>query len=342
MLRPPRLRRGDTVAAISLSSGLAALFPHRYEAGKRQLEETFGVRVVETPNALRDDEWLYRHPEARADDLHWALTEPGVAGIVSTIGGDESVRILPHLDLDLVRANPKVFLGFSDSTVTLTAFLLAGVTSFHGPALMTDLAENAGMHPLVERGVRRALFEAEPFALEPAPEWTEEFLDWADPTLQERRRAFAPSGGWAWLQGAAPAEGRLIGGCVEVLENLKGTAWWPPASLWDGAVLFLETSEEVPAPEQVGRWLRNYGMQGILARLSGLLLARARGYDAGMTDRLYAEVRRVLAEFDRSDLPVVANLDIGHTSPQLTLPVGCRARIDPSARTVVVLEAGVS
>src|SRR5262249_17294216 len=69
MIRPPALKPGDTVAAISLSSGLPALFPHRYEAGKRQFAETFGLTVIETPNALRDNAWLHDNPQARADDL---------------------------------------------------------------------------------------------------------------------------------------------------------------------------------------------------------------------------------------------------------------------------------
>lgn len=154
LIKPPRLRPGDTIAAISLSSGLAAAMPHRYAAGKRQLEATFGVRVVEAPHALHDDDFLYHHPQARAADLHWALTDPEVRGIVSIVGGDESVRVLPHLDLGLISEHPKVFMGFSDATVALTAFLGAGVVAFHGPAVMTDLAENGGIHPFVERRVR--------------------------------------------------------------------------------------------------------------------------------------------------------------------------------------------
>jgi muramoyltetrapeptide carboxypeptidase LdcA involved in peptidoglycan recycling len=72
----------------------------------------FGVKVVETPNALEEPDWLYRNPRARADDLHWALENPGIQAIFSIIGGDESVRILPYLDLDLIRNHPKIMMGF--------------------------------------------------------------------------------------------------------------------------------------------------------------------------------------------------------------------------------------
>src|SRR5690606_41112292 len=97
----------------------------------------------EAPHAQRDDTWLYAHPEARAEDLHWALENPEVRGIVSAIGGDESVRILPHLDHGLIRAHPKPFMGLSDATVTLTACQNAGVVALHVPACMT-VADVAG------------------------------------------------------------------------------------------------------------------------------------------------------------------------------------------------------
>lgn len=341
-VKPPRLRPGDTVCAVSLSSGLAARFPDRYQRGKRQFEEAFGVRVVEAPHALKDGAWLYANPRARAEDLHWALQNPDVRGIVSVIGGDDSVRVLPYLDHDLIRAHPKPYMGFSDATVTLTAFQNAGVVAFHGPVLMTDLAEAGGIRPYVRRSVSRALFEGWTGALEHSPEWTEQFLDWGDPDASARERTFLPSEGPVWLQGTAPVTGRLTGGNVEVLEFLKGTPWWPAPERWEGAVLCLETSEEAPTVTQVARFLRNYGSQGVLERAAALLLARPMRYTAEQRWLLYEAVLRVLAEFDRGDMPVVANLDFGHTSPQMVLPFGCLARVDPARREVVLLEAGVS
>jgi muramoyltetrapeptide carboxypeptidase LdcA involved in peptidoglycan recycling len=106
-------------------------FPHRYQAGKRQLEGAFGVRVVETPHALRDAGWLSQNPKARADDLMEAFSDPSVHGIISTIGGDDSIRILRHLDLDVLRDHPKLFVGYSDSTVTHFACLAAELSSLY-------------------------------------------------------------------------------------------------------------------------------------------------------------------------------------------------------------------
>lgn len=342
MIKPLRLRPGDTIAAISLSSGAGAAFPARFEAGKHQIESTFGVRVIETPHASRPDEWLYANPQARAEDLHWALQNDEVRGIVSVIGGDDSVRILPYVNPDLIRAHPKVFMGFSDATVTLTAFLNAGVVAFNGPAAMTDLAENGGIRPFVRDSVRSVLFAAEAVQLQPATEYSEEFLDWSDPALQARPRRFVPSEGWLQLQGTGRVQGRIMGGNIEVLEFLKGTRWWPSDELWDGAILAFETSEEAPGVASVGRFLRNYGSQGILERASALLFSRPQAYTMAARYQLHSEILKVLREFGRSDLPVIANMDFGHTSPQLVLPLGVRAEVDADAVTVRLLEAAVS
>jgi muramoyltetrapeptide carboxypeptidase LdcA involved in peptidoglycan recycling len=341
VIHPSALQPGDTVAAISLSSGLAALFPHRYEAGKRQVAETFGLTVIETPNALRDDAWLHDNPQARADDLHWALQNDDVAGVVSTIGGDESIRTVPFLDLDLIRRHPKVLLGFSDTTVQHLVNRRAGIVSFHGPGFMTDLAENGGIHPYVESAVRAALFSTEPFEVDAAPEWTEELLDWAEPSLQSRRRRWWPNPGWQWLSGAEPVTGELIGGCGEVLEIAKGTSIWPADDEWDGAVFLLETSEEAPGPDIVLHWLRGYLGLGVLQRIGALLLSRPMSYSQQQTFRLWEVVLAVLAEAGRSDLPVVANVDYGHTSPAGVLPLGCSVRVDPVNKTIAVVEPGV-
>ena len=207
---------------------------------------------------------------------------------------------------------------------------------------MTDLAENGGIHPFVERSIRETLFEGTAPTLRAASEWTEEFLDWSAPALQDQKRTFTPSEGWRWLQGKSRIEGRLIGGNIEILEMLKGTKWWIESELWEGAVFYFETSEEAPPVSNVEYWLRNYASQGILQRLSGLLIARPMGYSDEMRVQLYAAVQKVLAEVGCGDMPVVANIDFGHTSPQMVLPNGGKIEIDVENKRVRVLEASVS
>jgi muramoyltetrapeptide carboxypeptidase LdcA involved in peptidoglycan recycling len=197
MIKPKKLQPGDTIAAITLSWGGPGTFPHRYEAGKKQLQDEFGLNVVETSHALRNADWIYNNPRARAEDLMNAFADPSIKAILSTIGGNDSIRILPYLDLDVIRSNPKVFMGYSDTTVTHMACFKAGLVSFFGPAMMAGFAENGGMFPYMVDSVRRSLFSPAAIGkIEPnTGGWTAELLDWADPENQFRKRKLTPLNG---------------------------------------------------------------------------------------------------------------------------------------------------
>jgi muramoyltetrapeptide carboxypeptidase LdcA involved in peptidoglycan recycling len=345
LLKPRRLHMGDRVAIVTPGWGGPGTFPGRYEAGKSYLATAFGLDVIEMPNARRDAQFLYANPAARADDVMRAFADKSIAAVVASIGGDDAIRLIPHVDLAVIRDNPKIFLGYSDPTVLHFGCLKAGVGSFYGPTIMSGFAENGGMSALSERSFRQAAFEASPVGeLPPNIEgWTVEHLSWGDPANQNRPRRRTPSQGIRTLRGAGTKRGRLIGGCAEVLEQLKGSAWWPPVSYWHGAILFYETSEEAPRETLVRRWLRNFAAQGILSRLAGIILARPGG---AMNDHQRAAqcaaVLQALDEAGLADLPVLADLDFGHTDPIATLPYGVMAEIDCEAAALRILEAAVA
>ena len=340
--RPPRLAAGDRIAVVSLSWGGPGAFPDRYRAGVRQMEHEFGIEVVPTSNALREPEWVARNPQARAEDLMTAFSDPGVAGIVSSIGGDDSIRILPFLDPSVIAANPKVFLGFSDTTITHMACLRAGLVSFYGPAIMAGFGENAGLFPYMVEGVRRTLFEPEELLEWPENDdgWTVEHLDWGDPADQARARVLRSSTGWRWLGGEA-AQGPVVAGCVEVLDWLRGTKWWPDL---DGAVLAIETSEDQPPPAAVAGFLRSLAARDDLQRLAALLIGRPGGSDLPVEDHARYDEAATLVVRDEEGLdamPIVTGMDFGHTDPAWTIPIGMPMRVDPSRTSVEFLRAGV-
>jgi muramoyltetrapeptide carboxypeptidase LdcA involved in peptidoglycan recycling len=344
-IKPERLRPGDTVAAVTLSWGGPGTFPHRYAAGKRQFEEAFGCRITETKHALRDAAWIAANPQARADDLMEAFADPSIRAVISTIGGDDSIRILPFLDLNVLRAHPKIFMGYSDTTVTHFACMAAGVTSFYGPALMAGFAENGGMHPYLVDSVRRTLFSSEPIGQVPpnTSGWTVERLDWSDAANQSRLRALTTTTGWRWLQGAGRVQGSLLGGCIEVMEWLKGTAVWPPLDAWTGAVFFLETSEEAPPAREVTRWLRSYGAQGVLRRVAAILVGRPGGHQLPVADHAAYDdaVLGVVRDELGLTIPIITRMDFGHTDPFFVLPYGLRAEIDCDAQRFLILDSAV-
>lgn len=346
MIRPTRLAPGDKIAAVCLSWGGAGAVPARYARGKEQILREFGLHVVEMEHTCADPDWLRKNPAARAADFMQAFRDPSIKGIFSVIGGDDSIRLLPYIDPEVIRNNPKVFVGYSDSTVSHLACYSAGLTSFYGPSILSGFAENCGMHSFLANSFRVEVM-SRPSVRELVPNhdgWTVEMIPWDEPARLDERRTLQPSSGWHWLQGEETVSGLLFGGCLEVLDWLRGSTVWPLRSSWDDTVLFLETSEEAPSVEQVERMLRALCAALPTEKLRGVLFGRPGGPIA--TDRFfeyYLAVQRIInGELGLTRLPIVCGVDIGHTDPFLTLPYGVRVAIDCTERSVKLLEAGVS
>lgn len=346
MIKPAKLNPGDKVATVSLSWGGPSVFPHRYQAGVDQLEAELGVNVIEMPHTLKDADWLSRNPKARADDLMQAFSDPTIKGIIATIGGEDSIRLLPYIDLDIIRANPKVFLGYSDTTISHMVCFKAGLVSFYGPTIMAGFGENAGMFPYMADSVRRTLFSSEPIGeVEPnRAGWTVERLEWGKPENQTRKRALNPCTGWKFLQGSGIRQGHLIGGCIEVLDWLRGTDLWPSKEQWQNAILFLETSEEAPPPINVKYSLRAMAALGIFENLSGILFSRPGG---DFPIEKFNEYDEAILQIVRNeeclpDLPVITNMDFGHTDPMFLLPYGVQAEMDCDHQRFSILENAVT
>ena len=181
MIKPKKLKKGDKVAIVSLSSGLAGeeMFIHRYELGKKRLEQ-LGFNVVTMKNALKGIEYLYNHPEKRAEDFMEAIVDKDIKGIICNIGGDDTIRLLPYIDFESIANNPKVFMGYSDTTINHFMMQKAGVVSYYGPAVMTDFAENNNMHTYTLKYINKVLLEnREDIVIKSSDKWTSEYLDWA-------------------------------------------------------------------------------------------------------------------------------------------------------------------
>lgn len=331
--KPRRVRPRDTVAVVSPAFGGVGAWPHRVERATAYLE-SLGLQVRLMPNAARNDGWASAPPEDRVADLHAAFVDDDVAVVLCGIGGNHSNQLLPLLDYDLVREHPKIFQGYSNITVLHWAFAKrAGLVTFYGPALVSSLGEFPRVLDFTDRHLRAAWFGDEAFAYEPAEVWTDERLEWDAEEDSTRAREVRESEGWVTIRDGVAA-GPLFGGCLETIcRHLKDSdAWTVPES----AIFLLETSEETPSPADVDAYLTDLEQLGLFDTVSALLIARPYGYTAEVTERLWEVVAR---RTDAAGLPVLADVDAGHTDPMVTLPLGGFAEVDAGKRTLRLLEA---
>jgi len=353
LIKPKALRPGDIVATISLSWGGASIFPERYKSAKAQFEKTFDVKIIEAPNSLKSDEVLYKNPQMRLDDLMWAFENKDVKAILTNIGGDDTIRLLPLMNethFKTMQNNPKIFLGMSDTTANHFMCLKAGITSFYSPCLMFGYGENGGVPDYIIQNTKKTLFSQIPVGMiEESKAYIVDRVDWGD--LTAPLRPLTPTTPWRYIGGTQTVQGRLIGGCTDLFPFINGTSLWPDIEEWENTILFLETSEDKPTPTAILYLMRNLGAQGILKKLKGILFARPGGEFLPTESTQKEEYLKSYLEYDNVliqackefnvNIPIVTNMDFGHTVPQAILPYGVKAEINPQQKTVSLLESGV-
>jgi muramoyltetrapeptide carboxypeptidase LdcA involved in peptidoglycan recycling len=286
-------------------------------------------------------------PADRAADLHAAFADPDIKAVICSIGGDSQITVLPHLDADVLRANPKPFFGYSDATNLLTYLHTLGIVAYHGGAIMTQFGRAGAMHPITTDSVRAALFTSGPFDLVENKEFGDIDVPWDDEEAFELGQyQMSESAGWSWLRADRVVEGPSWGGNLEVL------SWLAMAdrnigdpTQYEGGVLILETSEELPSHVEVYRILRSLGERGLLRRFDAALIGRPKAWaidrrlTADESARFRADQRaafeRAFAEYNPGAM-LVFDLDIGHTEPQAVLPFGGKIRVDGPARRITV------
>lgn len=341
MMKPKRLQKGDKVAIVSLSRGMLGekMFFHKYELAKKRLEEDYGLEVIPMPNALKGIGYLYEHPEARAQDFMEAFRNPEIKAVFNAIGGDDTIRLLPYINFDILRDNPKIFTGFSDSTTNHFMMRKAGVVSYYGLSVMNNIAEYVEINEYTKQAMEKTLFDPQERLEIKCSEfcsyekdkvwWKEENM-----TVQTPRH---PNAGYEVLQGKGKVTGALFGGCIDVFPELLGTSLWPALEEWKGKLLLLETSE-VDMPEMVLGWfLRNLHAQGILHVIKGIVVGKPAMEDK--VERYKAVYKQIVGvEAGLPELPILYNVNVGHAYPIGVFPLGLQYEIDCDNKTFTLLE----
>ena len=339
---PPKPKPGDKVAVLSPSRGLPEIFPLPFELGLTRLRERFGLVPVEYPGTRV----LATPPRQRAQEVNAAFADPDIKAVICSIGGDDQITVLPYLDAEVIRANPKPFFGYSDATNLLAYLHELGIVGYHGGAIMTQYGRPGSLHPATEASLRAALFGSGPYELRPAAEYWDVDRDWADPASFADEPPAGPSEGWFWHRPDRVVEGATWGGNIEILSWLAmADRCVGDPDRFDGGVLLLESSEEMPRAEDVFRILRNLGERGLLRRFAAALIGRAKSWSFDQPlepadGRRYREeqraaVLRAFAEYSPY-ATVVFDVEIGHTEPQVVIPYGGLVRVDGPARKLTV------
>lgn len=336
----PKARVGDRVAVLSPAFAAPAVAPEIHEQALRRLAEATGLVPVEYPTTRR----LGATAEDRAADITAAFADPSIRAVLATIGGDDQITVIPHVDADVVAADPKPFLGYSDNTNLHNLLWRLGVPSYYGGSTQVQLGSGPQIDDVHLRSLRAALLDGGVIELTDPGESEDVGIDWADPRSLTEFGVREPTEPWAWVGPEVAVEGRTWGGCLEVIDQLALADRMPDLGDLEGVVLLLETSEELPYAHEVGRWVRALGERGVLAAAAGVLVARppvsrlgAARPSAETRARLRAAQRDAVVEQVTRYNPqavVCVGVPFGHTRPQWIVPHGGRIRLDGGARTV--------
>jgi muramoyltetrapeptide carboxypeptidase len=325
---PPVLRPGGTIGIVSPSAPSAARRPRRFRRGVAELRAR-GLQVLIGPCAQLAAEYAAGTPRERAADLHVMFGDPRVQAIMSATGGLNANHVLEELDFDLIAANPKLLIGYSDANVLqLAIWARTGVPGVMGPAVLPQFGEYGGVHPYTWDYFERAVMSVQaPGVIQPSPEWITERLDWD--RADDRPRRGQPNPGPRWIRpGAVTAP--VLPASMESLLVLAGTRFWPEL---EDVLLCLEPAEG-HSKASMDRMLTQMRLLGIFEQIAGLAFGRLPPIDEFVASDLDELVLAATAGFD---IPVAADLDFGHTDPIISLPFGVRARIDGDRQPVLAL-----
>jgi muramoyltetrapeptide carboxypeptidase LdcA involved in peptidoglycan recycling len=361
MIKPAKLRKGDKVAVVSLSSDMIGdkEYIHKFYLGKQRLEQDFGLEVVAMPNALKGSKYLFNHPKARAEDLMNALKDNSIKAIICSIGGEDTYRLLPYIDFEVIKNNPKIFMGFSDSTINHLMFYKAGVTSFYGPCLMCNFAEYGDMFEYEKDAVKNLLFSSNStYEIKPSKTWTYDSIWWKEENINKHKTLYPDTKGYEILQGKGVAKGKLLGGCLESLCAMLGyfeDDWYdgnhklglnaktmsakydlfPKKEEWKDKILFIETSECQPTPQVFDNMLQSLIDYGIIENINGIIVGKPK------EEKFYEEYKQVLRNKIgkiRPNLPIIYNVNFGHASPINIIPYGIECELNCKTKKITLLE----
>jgi len=328
-----KLKIGDQVAVISPSNGLPQIFPHPFDLGLKRLQDIFGLTPKEYPTTRIMNAPL----KDRARDIMAAFADPENKAVFTSIGGEDQVQLIKYLDPQVFLDNPKPFLGYSDNTHIHNFLWNLGIPSYYGGAIMTNFGMSVEMFPMTVDSIKNALFVGNEYEVKASKQYNDIGLDWADKANLKRPRTMEPNDELYW-DGSGVVEGTLWGGCVEslIFQTTVGR-YLPKDSDLEGVVLFIETAEDIPESWIPAYLLRGFGERGWFDKIQAVIVGRPKAWEfdkqnsaekkAAYRKEQRDEIVRSIRQYN-TNIPIIQNLDFGHSDPQILIPSGGKIKID--------------
>jgi len=319
---PPKLKKGDEVRVVTPAKSLALpwITNEIKEIAKRRFEElglklSFGKHVMEINNFNSSS------VKSRVEDLNDAFRDKNVKAIISVMGGYNSAEILNDLDYNLIKANPKILCGYSDITALENAiYAKTGLVTYSGPHFF-DFGDLKGFDYTLDY-FKKCLMSEGAYQVISSKKWSND--RWGKDQVN---RTFIDNSGMISIQ-VGEAEGKIIGGNLCTLQLLQGTEYWPDLK---NTILFIEDDSESSA-EVFSRDLISLSLNEGFKGVRGILIGRFQPESEMSLDKL-----KEIIENNKSlaSLPIIADVDFGHTTPRITFPIGGSVKIKSGKKSKI-------
>jgi muramoyltetrapeptide carboxypeptidase LdcA involved in peptidoglycan recycling len=275
-----------------------------------------GLELLFAQNVEELDEFDSSSIESRISDLHQAFSDKSVKGIFTAVGGMNCNQLLRYLDWDLIKNNPKVFVGYSDTTALQNAiYAKTGLVTYSGPSY-TTIGQKLHFDYTLEY-FQKCLLNDEEFAILPSEVWSDD--RWYS---NQDNRNLLKNDGWLVIN-EGQATGTILGANICTFNLLQGTEYFPDIS---NAILFLEDDAESKLGN-FDRDLESLIHQPNFDKVKGIVIGRFQKASEVKTELL---IKAIKSKRELGHLPVLANVDFGHTSPMITFPIGGEAELTVS------------
>jgi len=321
LIKPRKIKKGAHIRIIAPVRSLKLLSETTIKEASDRLEG-FGFKLSFGKHVSEIDEFNSSSIESRIEDLHDAFADKTVNAILTVIGGYNSNQLLQYIDYELIAQNPKIICGFSDVTALANAITAkTGMITYIGPHF-SSWGMKYGFEYSLENFAKCCMEEIA-FDLLPSKEWSDD--PWY---IDQEKRDFITNDGY-WILNPGHAIGRVVGGHVRCLNALQGTQYWPGL---DDTILILEEDAEI-SPPLFDRQLQSLVHQLDFNGVKGILIGRFQK-ETKMTREILEKIISTKSELQ--NLPIIANIDFGHTTPLATLPVGGSLEIMAMADNVKI------